>query len=181
MAILKPIIIKNSLTSLSVSFCNFEKSLNYRAFQFFKMKRILFFYAVLMFTFLANAQEEVVSFTTKYNVKTSEIEITANLLDGWHIYSQHIGSDLGPVPTAFSFEKNNSLSLIGNVNEPKAIHQYDPTFETSVDYFENEVTFKQKINTIQTTNLNGVITYMACNEIRCIPPSDKKFTIKIIK
>lgn len=134
-----------------------------------------------MFTFLAHSQEDVVSFTTKYNTKTSEIEITANLLEGWHIYSQHVASDLGPVPTAFSFENNNLFSLVGNVIEPESIHKYDPTFETSLDYFENEVTFKQKIKTIQTTNLNGVITYMACNEIRCIPPSDQKFTITITK
>lgn len=36
MVILKPIIIKNSLTSLSVSFCNFEKSLKHQAFPTFK-------------------------------------------------------------------------------------------------------------------------------------------------
>jgi hypothetical protein len=145
------------------------------------MKRILFFYAALSLTFIANTQEDVVSWSTNYNAKTSEIEMKANLSQGWHIYSQIVVSDIGPVPTMFSFENNVSFSLIGNVIEPQALHQYDPTFETSLDYFENEVTFKQKINLYQTTNLNGVITYMACNQVRCIPPSDEKFTIKITK
>ena len=145
------------------------------------MKRILFFHLVLMLSFFANAQEEVVSWTTNYNAETSEIEIKANLSDGWHIYSQYVEADFGPIPTSISFEKNQSFTLIGDVEEPQAINQFDPNFETSLDFFENEVTFKQKIETIQTSVLNGTITYMACNEVRCIPPSDEKFTIKITK
>ena len=145
------------------------------------MKRILFFFTVLSLTLFANSQEEVVSWTTNYNVITSEIEIKANLSDGWHIYSQGVETDFGPIPTSFLFEKNAFLNLIGEVIEPQAINQFDPTFETSLDFFEQEVTFKQKIETTQSTILNGTITFMACNEVRCIPPSDEKFTIKITK
>ena len=105
----------------------------------------------------------------------------AEVSDGWHIYSQFVSADLGPIPTSFSFEKSTAFSLIGDVHEPKAMHQIDPNFETAVEYFKNEVTFKQKIKTIQSSNLNGTITFMACNEVRCIPPSDEKFTIKITK
>lgn len=145
------------------------------------MKRIFFFIVVTTLTFHANAQENVVTWFTSFNEKTSEIEIQANIEEGWHIYSQFVASDLGPIPTTFTFENNSGFTLIGNILEPKAIHKYDPTFDASLDYFEKQVTFKQKIKTTQTTNLNGVILYMACNDVRCIPPTDEKFTIQITK
>lgn len=145
------------------------------------MKRILFFHVFFLLSFFALSQEKVVSWSTKYNSKTSEIEIKANLKSGWHIYSQFVTDDLGPVPTNFLFEKNSNILLIDSVIEPKAIHELDPNFETKVDFFEDEVTFKQKIKTIQPTILSGVITYMACNESQCIPPTEEKFTIKITK
>lgn len=145
------------------------------------MKRILFFYLILLFSFSLKAQEEAVTWTTNYNPKTAEIEINADLLDGWHIFSQFVKDEIGPVPTQFSFEDHPAIHLIGKVDEPQAIHQYDPIFETSVDYFENKVTFKQKINTTQSIHLKGNITFMACNEFECMPPMDKKITIKITK
>ena len=145
------------------------------------MKRIFFFYIVLSFSFLAKAQEDIVVWNTNYNAKTSEIEISATLLDGWHIFSQFIEEEIGPVPTQFTFDENAELILIGKVNEPEATHQYDPNFEASLDFFVNEVKFTQKINAANNTNLKGTITYMACNEFQCIPPSDKTITIKITK
>ncbi len=146
------------------------------------MKRILFFYLILLFSFSVKAQEEeAVTWTTNYNPKTAEIEVNANILDGWHIFSQFVKDEIGPVPTQFSFEGHPALRLIGKVDEPEAIHQYDPIFEASVDYFENNVTFKQKISTTQSIYLKGNITFMACNEFQCMPPVDKKITIKITK
>ena len=135
----------------------------------------------MFMSFFTVAQEDFITWTTHFNPKTSEIEFKVNLADGWHIFSQHLADDLGPVPTNFLFDKNSNYLLIDSVSEPKAIHKLDPNFETKVDFFENEVIFKQKIKTIQPTILSGVITYMACNEFQCIPPTDQKFTIKITK
>jgi thiol:disulfide interchange protein DsbD len=145
------------------------------------MKRIFFFYLITAISLLANAQEDVVTWTTNFNSKTSELEIHANLSPGWHIFSQYLDDDLGPVATNFLFEKNSNYLLIDSVSEPKAIHKLDPNFETQVYFFEEQVIFKQKIKAIQPTILSGIVTYMACNEFQCIPPTDEKFTITITK
>ena len=145
------------------------------------MKRILFFSVVVFLASFANSQDDVVTWSTNYNANNSEVEIKATLAKGWHLYSQQVTEVFGPVPTSFSFDNNSACILVGEMKEPKAIHEFDPNFETSLDYFEDEVIFTHKIKTTQSTDLIGEITYMACNEVRCIPPSVEKFSIKITK
>ncbi len=145
------------------------------------MKRIFFFYLIASFSLHASAQEEVVTWITGFNSNTSEIEITANLAPGWHIFSQYLEGGIGPVPTQIVFEENASISFIGRMTEPVSVNQFDANFESMLHFFENEVKFTQKVNTTQTTILKGTITYMACNEFECIPPLDQIITIKITR
>ena len=135
----------------------------------------LFFFQTLMF---AQSSEEKVGWKITYNQEDQTIDFIASIDEGWHMYSQHLNEDVGPVPTSFTF-KDTGVKIIGKTEEPKPIEAYDPNFEGDVSYFENEVLFKQKIKRNNSHEINGVITYMVCNGSMCLPPMDKPFNLRI--
>lgn len=123
--------------------------------------------------------QEKVSWAVTYNATENQVEFRATIADGWHLYSQFIQNDIGPVPTAFVFDENETVKWAGKVQEPEAIHAYDENFEASLDFFKNQVVFTRKISTGSKGTITGYITYMVCNEIMCLPPIDQLFTVTI--
>ncbi len=144
------------------------------------MKRIFLFLICCFPVFTIQAQEAI-QWEFNYNAKTKQVEIVANINDGWHLYSQFIQNDVGPVPTTITFKSSDDFQLIGAVAEPKAIQKYDENFEAMLDFFEHKVIFTQKIKAKKETTLEGSVTFMVCNETMCLPPVDKKFKITIPK
>lgn len=116
-----------------------------------------------------------------YNEDHNTIEIKAVVAEGWHLYSQHVANDIGPVPTSFAFDANDEVKLIGKVAEPTPIQKYDENFEAMLDFFENEVIFSQRVAVKKDTTINGTVTYMLCNDTMCLPPVDEKFTLELKK
>ncbi len=146
------------------------------------MNRIFSFLLFLSFSLSLQMiySQEVVDWKIEYNKKESLIEIKAKIKDHWHLYSQHIENNVGPVPTSFTFKSSDDFQLFGQVSEPKPIQKYDENFEATLDFFEKEVLFTQKIKATKNTQLEGTITYMVCDETMCLPPVDYKFKIDII-
>lgn len=138
---------------------------------------------VLFFIFfsLSGIAQSKIQWTYTYNSEGKTIDIQANIAEGWHLYSQHVDNQIGPVPTSFTFEDNASIKLIGKVTEPTPIQKYDENFEAMLDFFEGKVVFTQRISVKDDTTLNGVVTYMLCNDTMCLPPVDEQFTITITK
>jgi hypothetical protein len=132
----------------------------------------------IIFTLSAFAQKKV-QWTFSYNPSLKVIEMKADLAEGWHLYSQNVANDIGPVPTTFTFESGSTYKLIGKVDEPKPIQAYDENFEALLDYFEDEVMFTQRVSIKKSTTLSGTVTYMACNSTQCLPPADENFTIEL--
>ena len=144
------------------------------------MKRIFLF--LLGFFFALNLQaQQAIQWEFNYNEKTNQVEIVANIDEGWHLYSQHIQNDVGPIPTSITFKSSDDFQLIGAVVEPKPIQKYDENFEATLDFFEHNAEFTQKIEVKENTWIEGFITYMVCNETMCLPPVDLPFSIEIIK
>ena len=87
-----------------------------------------------------------------FNVKETgeneqELVFTAKLDKGWHLYGQHIPEN-GPSSTTFTFSEIKGAELVGKVTPTREpIHKYDPNFEMELTWFENEISFIQKINT----------------------------------
>jgi len=111
----------------------------------------------------------------------AEIILTATIDKGWHLYSQDIPEN-GPVPTEFVFEKNNSYSRTGKVTEPKPITEKDPNFDNMLlKYFSTKAVFKQKIKILSNKpiTVKGTVTFMCCNDVSCLPPSDVPFNLRI--
>lgn len=99
-----------------------------------------------------------------------DIVITAEINDGWYLYSQHIAEG-GPLPTVFKFLPNDNYKCEGQPTEENGKDVYEDVFEMQVKYFENKAVFKQRIKTANNTpfKLKGNIQYMSCNKEKCIP------------
>lgn len=141
------------------------------------MKGILIIISLFV-SVLSYAQDEV-KWNFSFNSETSSIEIKAEIQEGWHLYSQNIDNDLGPIPTSFEFLTNENFKIVGETIEPKPIKEYDENFEGELDFFKTEVVFTQKIENISATTISGVVTFMVCNDVMCMPPVDLEFTITI--
>ena len=149
------------------------------------MKKILLSFLPFLFFTAAFAQmENPVKWTyTAKKIKGDvyELHMTALLEPKWHIYSQDIKGD-GPVPTSFAFDKNPLVKPDGKVVEMgKLEKEYDKNFGMTLKYFGNKVDFVQKIKlkAAVATLAKGKITYMVCNDKKCLPPKDVPFSIKI--
>jgi thiol:disulfide interchange protein DsbD len=71
------------------------------------------------------------------------------------------------------------VKFIGETLEPESIKEYDPNFEGELNFFKDEVTFVQKVEVEQPTELSGTVTYMICNDVMCLPPVDEFFKIEV--
>ncbi|WP_010522370.1 protein-disulfide reductase DsbD family protein [Aquimarina agarivorans] len=109
-----------------------------------------------------------------------EIQFKASIKEGWHVYSQHIKGDEGPLPTEFSVKAEN-ITLLGGVSEPKGIEGFDKTFEMDIKYFETAAVFIQKLKLLDgyTDPIKASVLFMVCDDERCLPPEEKEFTINL--
>jgi thiol:disulfide interchange protein len=110
-----------------------------------------------------------------------QLIFTANIDKGWHVYSQFLESDNGPVATSFTFEKNNSYKLNGKTTESKSKKEYDASFEMNVNYFDTKADFFQKVVLLKEgkQTIKGSLQYMCCEEGRCLPPTDVEFSFEL--
>lgn len=131
-----------------------------------------------LFALLSFGQSKV-TWDYLYNPISEEVQITAKIAEGWHLYSQHIDNELGPIPTTFEFQENGAVQWIGKTIEPESIQEYDPNFEGELNFFKEKVTFVQKVKLERPTTILGTVTFMVCNDVMCLPPVDELFKIEI--
>lgn len=109
-----------------------------------------------------------------------EISFKATIDDDWYVYSQDEVSD-GPVPTAFYFDENESLKLIGSTSESGEIKKagVDEMFDVFITKYGKKAVFKQKVKITKDTKLTGYLEYMTCDDIKCLPPEEIEFTFDL--
>lgn len=144
----------------------------------------LFFLCIPFFSF--SQILDPVDWTTKTKVlKNGEVElqITAKIDEGWHLYAQHLDRDDGPIATEFSFEKSDFYKLIGPVVEPTPKTEYDPNFAMDLNYFDKKVSFTQKIKVLKEEEftLIGEVYFMVCDAEKCLPPEGIELKFEIPK
>jgi thiol:disulfide interchange protein DsbD len=138
--------------------------------------RLIFLFALLFISLQIFAQDEVI---WEFSVKDDVFIAEASIAEGWHLYSQHINNELGPIPTSFRFEEEEGLKLIGKTSEPESLKEYDENFEGELNFFKEHVSFTQKLKVSAETSIRGGVTYMICNATMCLPPTEELFTISI--
>ena len=147
-------------------------------------KRTLFF--LLFLPFLVNAQ---ILTPVKWSTATKdlgnneyEISLHAKIDKGWHMYSQkHPGDGIG-VPATITFESNPNVNLKGNVSEVgKLLDKYSDLFQQQEKYYENSVTFKQKVKLkdAKETTVKFSAETQVCDAEKCLPPDWQDFSVKI--
>lgn len=144
------------------------------------MLKSFLLFIISSLVFFSFSQEKV-QWSYSYDNEKEELIIDAKIAEGWHLYSQGIDEGIGPVPTSFTFNENPAIKLIGNTIEPASISEYDENFEGELNFFKENVSFTQKIKVSTSTSVQGIITYMVCNNTMCLPPKDVEFVIAINK
>jgi thiol:disulfide interchange protein DsbD len=138
---------------------------------------LLFF---LLFAGSLSAQD-VVQWSASYSKESSEVIIKAKIKKEWHLYSQYVSPNAGPIPTTIKFTKNKNVKIKGKVSEENVHAMYDENFMAHISVFDDYANFKQKVKVKKNTELEISITYMVCDKTKCLPPKEEKITIKIEK
>ena len=147
-----------------------------------KTRNKIFLIIFLLFGFTTNAEIfDPVSWQfsqNKISENKVELQFTASIDEGWHLYSQDI--EESPPATTFSFIINGDTSII-RVEEPESIQEYDPNFDMILKYFKDEVVFKYNIDISNLKNhtIDGYIDFMLCDEAQCLPPDYMEFSFEV--
>jgi len=104
----------------------------------------------------------------------------ANMENPWTLYSQFTSDD-GPVPTTITYE-TKGFEKVGESEELGHKKQgMDKMFGVEVIKFlsDQPFTIKQKVKAPAGTEISGYLTYMTCDNERCLPPTDVDFSFKL--
>ena len=140
------------------------------------MKKALTIFVFLLAVVTATAQMQdpvhVRSELKKISDTEAELLFSATIDAGWHIYSTGLADD-GPISATFHADKMEGAKTVGSLKaRGKEQKVFDKVFEMEVRYFEQAVTFVQKIQFTQPQyNIECYVEYGACNDRMCMPPS----------
>ncbi len=123
-----------------------------------------------------------VSHTVKVISDTEvDLQITAVMEEGWHIYTVHPKEGSFVIFTEVNIPKSKNYQLAGPLKETKPKKEYDPQFEETLEYHEKKGVFTQRINVLSTTDfkLTAEFVYQVCNDRTCLTPVYKELEFKI--
>jgi len=102
----------------------------------------------------------------------------ADMENEWTVYSLYT-DDNGPYPTTITYEGDEEVILLGDATENgKKKEGPDPLFENVqvVKYLSDKpFVITQKVASPKKSLIQGYLTYMACNNEGCLPPTDVDF------
>jgi len=109
----------------------------------------------------------------------------AKIEEGWHLYSPY-NPPGGSLPLVFTYNDTTKFELVGKIIEnPKPTIVYDDIFGKDEYFFENQVTFKQKIKVLSTSDftISGELDGQTClKDGRCVNINTEfSFPIKGVK
>lgn len=148
------------------------------------MKRI----ASLFTLFLCATAVVLAQFQTPVTIKASQNKVSDDVLEvvfrgtvdaGWHVYGTDF-ADGGPTRAELTLETqkgvkpDGKLCAVGNVQK-----KMDEMFGMEVSYMEGTAEFVQRfVITEPEYEVSGYLTYGACNDENCMPPTNVEFNFK---
>ena len=107
----------------------------------------------------------------------------AEMEKNWTVYSQFLDEG-GPIPTTIWYENENIIEKIGEAKEEGHVKTgMDPIFEMEVTkYLDDQpfvITQVVKVSDL-TKKLTGYLTFMTCDDERCLPPTDVEFSFDFV-
>jgi len=148
------------------------------------MKRFLFLLPLLCLALGLSAQTALDKVKWKFESKktgdsTFTITVSANIAEGWHIYTAAPGGDGSQIPTEVKFNKNSSVRMDGKLQTAGKIIDEAVEEVGTIHYYKNKVTYTQKVIATANTTLRGLISFQVCDDKMCLPPKDLDFQLKI--
>ena len=148
------------------------------------MKRI----ASLFTLFLCATAVVLAQFQTPVTIKASQNKVSDDVVEvvfrgtvdaGWHVYGTDF-ADGGPTRAELTLETQKGLKpdgklrAVGNVQK-----KMDEMFGMEVSYMEGTAEFVQRfVITEPEYEVSGYLTYGACNDENCMPPTNVEFNFK---
>lgn len=115
----------------------------------------------------------------KIDEQTYKLQFTANIEKGWKVYSQHIAEG-GPIPTSFIFNEGG-YERVGEVAESdNVVKKQDKVFDMELAFFKEKAVFTQEVKFKgEPESIGGELTFMTCDDGRCLPPAYVNFAFEI--
>ena len=150
------------------------------------MKKSFLFLFLICSVVIASAQiASPVNWTfnsKKISDNLYEVQMTANIQTGWHMYAQAQPKDAIAIPTSFQFSNNPLLLLDGKVRETGKMEKFtDKELGVSANQYSKTVVFTQKVKlkSKAKSNVSGNVTYQTCDDKKCLPPKTVSFNIAL--
>lgn len=152
------------------------------------MKRISFLFACLLGALAFHAGEALAQLhtpvrfaVTQNRLSDTEFEVvfTGKVDTGWHVYATDIKDD-GPTAATLTLETQQGVTPKGKLRATgKVINKWDEMFEMEVPYMEGTASFAQTfVVTAPSYDVSGYLTYGACSDMSCMPPTNVDFSFR---
>ena len=148
------------------------------------MKRIFSLFTLYIYIYavaLAQFQNPVTFNVEQKKVADDALEVIfrGTVDAGWHVYGTDI-ADGGPTRAELTLETQKGLKPDGKLRATgKVQRQMDDMFGMEVSYMEEKASFVQRITITEPAyEVAGYLTYGACNDESCIPPTNVEFSFK---
>lgn len=150
-----------------------------------RLKTLLLTICAAMVAVAANGQimEPVVwkQSTVSQGDGVYDLNMTATIEKHFHMYDMGPYVD-GPNATTVTVAPTPGVTLVGEVTASvKPTRGFDSGFGMEVGYFENSVTFTQrvKVTSADDVRVRVNIEWQTCNDDTCLPPTDEDFFFKL--
>jgi thiol:disulfide interchange protein len=151
-----------------------------KVYTFFSLITILF-----LFSYTGAYSQLLEPVTWKYEMvelEDDEYELifTADIEEGWTVYSMFLEGEDGPIPTEIIFEEMDGIELVGEAVETGDKKEGpDPFFDNlNVIKFYGTAPYviTQRIKvTDKNKPIKGYLGFMTCDDTQCLPPTDVDF------
>lgn len=106
---------------------------------------------------------------------TQKVVADVEVKQGWFIYSSTTAPG-GPVATEMIFESIREEELGKLKEEGEMIKKFDEMFDLEVSKYKDRVRFTREVDP-SIPQLEGYLYYMVCDDKRCLPPTEAKFSL----
>ncbi len=128
---------------------------------------------------LAQFQNPVTFSATQKKVSDDVLEVTfqGSVDAGWHVYGTDI-ADGGPTRAELTLETQKGVKPDGTLRATGKVQKaMDEMFGMEVSYMEGAASFVQRFTITEPEyEVAGYLTYGACNDQNCIPPTNVEFS-----
>lgn len=110
-----------------------------------------------------------------------ELQVTAEMDKGWHIYSlSYKGGGTGTA-TRVSVAKNPLIAWLDAMQERSCTAADEGKEPVQKRYYQGKVCFTRKFkkNTKAKTLLKGTVYYQICTDKACLPPDEAQFSVAV--